>query len=99
MDASDAEEDLELANAMRAAAFVAFACDEKAEATFYAHRGYAAKAAHAAELALAGPPSAADRVRAHIPAGVFLDALEIASKPPPPMNEGEADQTTDSFYA
>lgn len=100
-NAADREEDATLANAMRAAAFVAFACDDKADATFYAHRGYAAKAAEAAELALESAPSAADRVRARIPVTLFLDALAIASEPPPPNDavDGEVEPATDSFYA
>jgi hypothetical protein len=94
------EPDSVLADAINAAAFVAFACDDKADATFYAHRGYAARAAEAAERALPRVPSAADRVRARIPATVFLDALTIATRPSPAMDSGEAAvEITDSFYA
>lgn len=101
INAADREEDETLADAMRAAAFVAFACDDKADATFYAHRGYAAKAAEAAEAIIQGSPSAADRVRARIPVELFVDALAIASQPPPPNDaiDGEVEPATDSFYA
>lgn len=98
-EAAEHERDPALANAIRAAAFVAFACDEKADAGFYAHRGYAAQAAHAAELALADPAGAADSVRASIPDATFAAALTRASEPPAPMPGGEVEPTTDSFYA
>lgn len=94
------EPDSALADAIDAAAFVAFACDDKADATFYAHRGYAAKAAEAAERVLEGAPSAADRVRARIPVNVFLDALAALSRRSTLTESGETEvEITDSFYA
>ncbi len=99
-EAAEREEDPLVAAAMRAAAFVAFACDDDADASFYAHRAYAAKAAE--QVALALPPDAiraAVVVRARIPLQVFLDAYEVASQPPPPIPDVDPDATTDSFYA
>lgn len=98
--AASIEPDAALADAIHAAAYVAFACDDKADATFYAHQGYAAKAAAAAERLLEGGPSAADRVRARIPLTAFLDALAVFAQPPPPSESGDAEvEITDSFYA
>jgi hypothetical protein len=100
MEAADREvRDTKLAAAMRAAACVAFACDDRADATFYAHRAYASKAAeHAAELL--ADPAAADQVRARIPISAFLSAFATASQPPPPMPEqDDAEPGSDSFYA
>lgn len=100
-NAAEQEANERVADAMRAIAFVAFACDHKADADFYAHRGYIVKAAEAAEAILVGPPSAADRVRARIPVELFVDAFVNASVPPPPNPalDGDAEPGTDSFYA
>lgn len=101
-EAADHEPHPIVAAAMRSAAFVAFACDDLADASFYAHRGYAAKAAEAAALALATDDiRAADRVRARIPLPTFLSAYDVASRPPPPLPEpeGDAEPPSDSFYA
>jgi len=94
------EPDPALADAIYAAAFVAFACDDKADATFYAHRGYAAKAAEAAERVLDGAPTAADRVRARIPVTAVLEAHAVVSRRETTPDSGEAAlEITDSFYA
>jgi hypothetical protein len=94
------EADPAVADAIHAAAFVAFACDDKADATFYAHRGYATKAAEAAERVLAGAPTAADRVRARIPVTAFLEALATVSRRSTTTESGESEvEITDSFYA
>lgn len=98
-EAADAEENPAIASALRSAAFVAFACDDDADASYYAHQGYAAKAAEEAARALRDAATAATRVRARIPLAVFLDAFEIASQPPPPLADVDPDATTDSFYA
>lgn len=98
-DAAEREADRRTACALRAAAFVAFACDEGAEAGFYAHRGYAAKAVEEAAGLLADPAAAVARVRACIPLAAFLEAFEIASRPPAPLPGGaDPEATTDTFY-
>ncbi len=97
-DAADAEEEPTRAAALRAAACVAFACDDRADASFYAHRAYAAKVIEAAPLS-AG--DASRLVRARIPLSSFLRAYDVASRPPPPLPEAEpdAERSSDSFYA
>jgi hypothetical protein len=99
-EAADREEDERGAAAARAAAFVAVACDDRADSSFYAHRGYAAKAAEAAAIALSHEEAAA-LVRARIPLSSFLGAYDVASQPPPPLPEAEpdAERSSDSFYA
>jgi hypothetical protein len=87
------------AEAIRAAACTAFACDRDADAAFYAHRAYAARAAAHAARALGDPTRAATIVRARIPAARFLAAFERASRPPPPLCGGETQRpASDSFY-
>lgn len=99
MEVADRSTDAPLTSSMRAAAFLAFACDDRADAVFYAHRGYAAKAAEQAVLALGDEPKWATHVRARIPLATFLSAFRIASIPPPPIPEDEgADVPSDGFY-
>lgn len=84
--------------AARAAALLAFACDEDADDVFYAHRGYAVKSAERCTLVL-DASGAAERIRSEIPLASFLEAAELRSRtvhelpPAPPPAE-----TTDSFY-
>lgn len=100
VEAADAEPDPCVAAALRAAAFVAFACDDDADASFYAHRAYAAKAVEQAALALGSDgPTPAALVRARIPLRAFVSAFEVASRPPPPLPDVDPDAITDSFYA
>ena len=63
------------AGAAEAAALLAFACDDRADATFYRHRGYGPGAAKVASEALSDPSLAAARVRARIPLSTFLEGL------------------------
>jgi hypothetical protein len=102
MEAADrVSDDAALSAAIRAAAFVAFACDDLADATFYLHRSYASKAAEQAAIALEGDEvSWAAHVRARIPLATFLAAYEVASQPPPPNPEGEGEEEppSDGFY-
>ena len=53
---------------MRAAASVAFSCDDRADAAYYAHEGYPAQAVAAAVEALGDEREtwAADRIRSHL---------------------------------
>jgi hypothetical protein len=100
MDAAERMANPKTAAAMRAAACVAFACDDLADASFYAHRAYAAKAAEHAGLACDDGEGACARVRARIAIGAFVDAFAIASEPPPPMPGPETTEAgSDSFYA
>ncbi len=98
-EAAEQEPESAASTALCAAACVAFACDERADASFYAHRGYAAKAAAEGSVAL-GPAAAAALVRARIPLSSFLAAFDLASRPPPPLPEPEEaeEPASDSFY-
>lgn len=88
-----------IAEAVRAVACVAFACDDRADAAYYAHQAYAARAARHAAAATSDAGRAVDRVRARIPLSIVLSAFDIASRPPPPMPElASSDPITDSFY-
>jgi hypothetical protein len=99
MEAADRCDDPIIAAAMRGAAFLAFACDDRADAVFYAHRGYAAKSAEQALRALDDDPKWATHVRARIPLAAFIAAFRVASQPPPPLAEGETeDVPSDGFY-
>lgn len=99
MEAADRCGDPEVAAATRAAAFLAFACDDRADAAFYAHRGYAARAAEQAAAALGGDERTwAAHVRARIPLANFLSAFDVASQPPPPFAEVEQEIPSDGFY-
>jgi len=76
MDAAKAlREPLDIATA-RAAACLAFACDEQADDVFYAHRAYAASAAREASGVIGGPAAGADRIREEIPLSMVLGAFE-----------------------
>jgi hypothetical protein len=87
------------ADAIRAASHAAFACDDRADAAFYAHRAYAARAATHAARAIGDPERAADVVRHRIPLSAFLAAFDVASRPPPPLRGAEAQAPpSDSFY-
>ncbi|GAB5547964.1 MAG: hypothetical protein SangKO_077240 [Sandaracinaceae bacterium] len=86
------------ADAAYAAAFVAFACDDQADDSFYAHRAYAALAmTHAATtLELS---RACQTIRERIPLPVVLERFEVASRPPPPLPLGlDPAEISDSFY-
>jgi hypothetical protein len=84
--------------ALRAAACTAFACDERADATFYIHAGYAAHAA-AHAMHVVPPKLASDIVRARIPPAFLIAALDRAGTIPPSAPDAEHFERTDSFYA
>lgn len=82
MDAAETLEDELDAEAARAAACLAFACDDQADDGFYAHRAYAATAAcHATEV-LGDATIAADRFRDALPTTAILDAFGRLSQAP-----------------
>jgi hypothetical protein len=97
MDAAASLDDPLDGAAARAAAGLAFACDDLADGIFYAHRAYAALAAGEAARALGSERAAADRIRDGVPAAIFLDALERA-RTDPPLSAGYVEPASDSFY-
>jgi hypothetical protein len=100
-EAAEVEPDPKRAAVIRAASLVAFACDDRAEPAYYAHRADAARAVELADGALAddtaGTPPAA-WIRARIPLPTVLSALAKASEPPPPMPD-DSDPADRAFYA
>ena len=93
-EAADALEDPLDAAAARAAACLAFSCDDDAEGPFYAHRAYAATAGRHAAIALGSEDDAADRLRAALPLTLLLQAYAQSTlpattaehrRPPPPL--------------
>jgi hypothetical protein len=99
--AMEAAEGLEgrASDAARAAACVAFACDERADASFYAISGHAARSVAFAASALADPEGSADRVRELLALPKVLRAFELASRPAAPAAlESAVGPVTDSFY-
>lgn len=98
MEAADGLEG-RAADAARAAACVAFACDERADASFYAISAHAARAVCFAASALSDPAHSADRVRELVPLATVLAAVELASRPARRLPvEAPAGPVTDSFY-
>ncbi|HJL14647.1 MAG TPA: hypothetical protein RMH99_03265 [Sandaracinaceae bacterium LLY-WYZ-13_1] len=88
------------AETLRATACLSFACDDRADVVFYAHRADAARSVAHAVRALGDPSVASDVVRRRIPLSTFLEAFDLASRPPPrpATPSGPHAPTTDSFY-
>lgn len=80
MQAAEASAEPDKSPAIRAAASVAFACDDLADDAYYALTGYCARAAEHASEHLA-PADAAACVRARVPSALFEACVERASRP------------------
>jgi len=81
-EAADALADPIDAAAARAAACLAFCCDDDADDAFYAHRAYAATAGRHAAVALGSEGAAADRMRAALPLTHVLQAYAHSALTP-----------------
>lgn len=80
-EAADALPDPIDAAAARAAACLAFACDDDADGAFYAHRAYAAAAGRHAASVLGGEGDAADALRSALPLTHVLQAYAQSTLP------------------
>jgi hypothetical protein len=101
MDAAEQSESPARRAAIRAAAAVAFACDEAADAAFYAHEGHAARAIESIESLLDDEAvrRVADDVRRRIGAAPVLSAFErllreaqLVTVEPPAPDSGSDDE-------
>jgi hypothetical protein len=90
--------DAELSSVVRAAAFVAFACDDLADATFYLHRSYASKAAELAVRVCGVDARWAEGVRSRISLEQFSAAYALASEPPEAQPDLDPGDSGESFY-